>query len=263
MNLRLALAPLALLAQLAAGGCKESDPPASIDAPTAIDADVTVDAPVDASPADANPACVAAATDYTPREQMSATDPYPTCVSDADPATYVVINPSVSTIARVAAFEQIATLLFTGAPGNQAFIDARVAYSHASARTRAVVTAAPSSTVSARSAARVGFSNWKPGPAAWRPVRSSRLGARNDRSTTAVSASAGRGAQVALTKPASVHHRRSTALVADATSPGADAVASPRRPPARAVTARQVAVALANPPPVAYREPVRYWPRLS
>lgn len=131
MNLRHAIVPLALAAPLAAGACKESDPPASIDAPVAIDADVTVDAPIDASPADANPACMAAATDYTPRAQMSASDPYPACVSDADPSTYVVINASVSTIARVAAFEQIATLLFTGAPANQAFIDARVAYSQA------------------------------------------------------------------------------------------------------------------------------------
>ncbi len=131
MTPRLALVPLALLTPLAVAACKASDPPASIDAPIAVDADVTGDAPIDASPADADPACVAAATDYTPRDQRSATDPYPTCVSDADPATYVVINASVSTIARVAAFDQIASLLFTGAPSTQAFLDARVAYSQA------------------------------------------------------------------------------------------------------------------------------------
>ncbi|MBK9035484.1 MAG: hypothetical protein IPL61_30210 [Myxococcales bacterium] len=118
------------LAALASAACKEADPPASPDAPTTIDADVTIDAPADASPADADPACMPAATDYTPRVMMSATDPYPACVSDADPSMYVVTNASVSTIARIAAFEQIATLLFTpGAPDAQAFIDARIQYS--------------------------------------------------------------------------------------------------------------------------------------
>lgn len=112
---------------LAASACKEEDPPESVDAPRA-DADLT-DAPTDGPPADGNPACVAAADDYTPRYMMSQTDPFPACVSDADPDMYVVINASVSTIARIAAFEQIATALFIpGAPDQQAFVDARVVY---------------------------------------------------------------------------------------------------------------------------------------
>ncbi len=117
----------AAFAVVALAACKQDDPPGSPDAPGA-DADLT-DAPTDGPPADGDPACLAAADDYTPRDMMSATDPFPACVSDADPDSYVVINPSVSTIARVAAFEEIATILFTGgAPSMQAFIDARIQY---------------------------------------------------------------------------------------------------------------------------------------
>ena len=113
---------------LAFVGCKDDDPPASPDAPPGADADTT-DAPTDGPPADGDPACVAAADDYAPRVNMSADDAYPACVSDADPDAYVVIDPSVSTIARVAAFEEIATMLFTpSAPSPQAFVDARVLY---------------------------------------------------------------------------------------------------------------------------------------
>jgi hypothetical protein len=54
---------------------------------------------------------------------------FPACVSDADPTTYVLVGSSPSTIARIAAFETIASMLFiSGAPSQQAFIDARVAY---------------------------------------------------------------------------------------------------------------------------------------
>lgn len=122
--------PLVLVAALAcaAAACKEDDPPASPDATTDGDAP-GADAPTDGPPADGNPACTAAAADYTPRDQGSASDPFPACVSDADPDTYVVINASVSTIARIAAFEEIAAMLFTAAtPAEQAFIDARVLY---------------------------------------------------------------------------------------------------------------------------------------
>lgn len=110
-----------------ASACKGDDPTESVDAPRA-DADLT-DAPTDGPPADGDPACVAAADDYTPRTMSSATDPFPACVSDADPDMYVVINASVSTIARIAAFEQIAAALFiSGAPAQQAFVDERITY---------------------------------------------------------------------------------------------------------------------------------------
>lgn len=110
-----------------AGACKGDDPTESVDAANA-DADTT-DAPTDGPPADGDPACMAAAGDYTPRENMSADDQFPACVSDADPNMYVVINASVSTIARIAAFEQIAAALFiAGAPAQQAFVDERVTY---------------------------------------------------------------------------------------------------------------------------------------
>lgn len=120
---------LALLA-LAVAACKEDDPTGSVDAPNA-DAEVIVDAPiVDAPTTDANPACSPLQSDYEPRENNSAGDEWPVCVSDQD--EYVNVDPNVSTIARIAAFEQMAALLFTGAaPSNQAFLDARVAYSQA------------------------------------------------------------------------------------------------------------------------------------
>ncbi len=121
------VALVALVLSLGTTSCKEDDPAGTPDAPSA-DADLT-DAPTDGPPADGDPACVAGENDYTPRVNNSADDPFPACVSDADPGTYVTINASVSTIARIAAFEDIATMLFiAGAPSQQAFVDARVTY---------------------------------------------------------------------------------------------------------------------------------------
>lgn len=86
-------------------------------------------------PADANitvsdgDACVANADDYQPRDNASADDTWAACISDDN--TYHAFEASISTNARVAAFEQIATLLGFGtgsAPDPQAFVDARVAY---------------------------------------------------------------------------------------------------------------------------------------
>jgi hypothetical protein len=73
-------------------------------------------------------ACVGTPDDYRPRDQGSATDAWPACVSDAN--VYTPINPSVSSVARVAAFEQMADLLWRGdrVPSAQDFIDARVLY---------------------------------------------------------------------------------------------------------------------------------------
>ena len=70
-------------------------------------------------------ACLRPSTDF---QQNSSADGWPACVADAEP--YTPINPNISTIARVAAFEDIADLLWrsTAPPSPQAFVDARVAY---------------------------------------------------------------------------------------------------------------------------------------
>jgi hypothetical protein len=74
-----------------------------------------------------NASCTALATDYTPREQGSASDSWSACISDD--GQYHPFETSISSIGRVDAFERIAALLFTGgAPGAQAFLDARVIY---------------------------------------------------------------------------------------------------------------------------------------
>lgn len=114
-----------LLALVALVACKTSDPPESPDAPPRPDAAI-VDAP-DAPDVDADPGCVALATDYTPRVDGSATDEWPACISDDN--AYHPLDPSISTIARVAAFEEIATLLFKdAAPTVDEFTAAREQY---------------------------------------------------------------------------------------------------------------------------------------
>lgn len=77
-----------------------------------------------------SPGCTALAGDYEPRENNSANDSWAACISDDN--TYHPFDVNISSIARVAAFEQIRTLLSFGsmtAPGAQAFTDARIAYS--------------------------------------------------------------------------------------------------------------------------------------
>lgn len=72
--------------------------------------------------------CDGQATDYRPRDNGSASDSWPACISDDN--VYHPIQGTVSSIARVEAFEQIvAKLLEPGrAPGAQDFLDARVLY---------------------------------------------------------------------------------------------------------------------------------------
>ncbi len=72
--------------------------------------------------------CQPLATDYLPRVANSSTDSWPACVSDSN--VFTPINPNISSIARVTAFEDIATLLWRDGvlPTPQAFLDARVAY---------------------------------------------------------------------------------------------------------------------------------------
>lgn len=71
--------------------------------------------------------CAAQPGDYVPNTE----DGYAKCVSDDDPGSYSPIDVNISTLARVAAFEKIATLLGFGtarAPTPQDFLDARVEY---------------------------------------------------------------------------------------------------------------------------------------
>jgi hypothetical protein len=76
------------------------------------------------------PSCAPLSDDYTPRESGSANDTWPACISDGN--TYVKFDENISSLARVAAFEQIGVLLGFGgkkAPSPQDFLDARVLYS--------------------------------------------------------------------------------------------------------------------------------------
>lgn len=76
-------------------------------------------------------ACVPLASDYRPREPTvngSSLDSWPACISDDN--TYHRIQESISTIARVAAFEDIAAWLWKPGrvPSAQDFVEARVLY---------------------------------------------------------------------------------------------------------------------------------------
>ncbi len=72
--------------------------------------------------------CSAAATDYMPRENASADDDWDACISDD--GVYHQIEASVSSIARVEAYDAIGDLLWgAGAePTHDAFLEARVKF---------------------------------------------------------------------------------------------------------------------------------------
>lgn len=74
--------------------------------------------------------CKPLADDYTPRDNASANDTWPACISDGN--KYVPFDLNNSAVARVAAFEKISELLEFGGlevPSSQDFLDARVQYS--------------------------------------------------------------------------------------------------------------------------------------
>ena len=76
-----------------------------------------------------SPSCAPLGTDYEPRDNGSASDSWAACISDDN--QYHPFDPNISSAARTAAFEQIATLLAFGgdrAPTPQDFLEARVAY---------------------------------------------------------------------------------------------------------------------------------------
>ena len=75
------------------------------------------------------PSCKPLADDYTPRDNASANDTWPACISDGN--EYVKFDQNISSIARAVAFQQIGELLGFGglkAPTPQDFLDARVIY---------------------------------------------------------------------------------------------------------------------------------------
>jgi hypothetical protein len=75
------------------------------------------------------PMCKSLADDYTPRDNASANDTWPACISDGN--EYIKFDPNISSIARVLAFSQIGDILGFGglkAPTPQDFLDARVIY---------------------------------------------------------------------------------------------------------------------------------------
>lgn len=114
-------------------GCEADDPKPSVDASRFPDAGPK-DAAEDAScmdrgtfPASDESGCQALATDYAPRSGERDTGTWPSCVSDEN--AYVPFGQSISTVARVAAFESIAEALFGDQdPSAQAFLDARLIY---------------------------------------------------------------------------------------------------------------------------------------
>lgn len=73
--------------------------------------------------------CAPMPDDYQPRDNGSANDTWPACISDA--GEYVKFDMNISSLARVAAFEEIAALLGFGGtkvPSPDDFLAARVVY---------------------------------------------------------------------------------------------------------------------------------------
>ena len=122
--------------------------------------------------------CTPAADDYEPRDQASANDSWPACVSDQ--GTYQPLEASISTIARIGAFEEISTLLaFDGSrvPSAKDFLDARVVYTQAEGLESRVVRredehypAAPSSCRDLSDAEQMQYADRCVGPAKIRPI---------------------------------------------------------------------------------------------
>lgn len=127
---RSARALLALALAAAGAACEAGDPVVTNPAGTGGHGGSA--APCDADEGIASrddPACMALPDDYLPRENNSADDTWPACISDAN--AYVPFDMNISSLGRVAAFEEIGELLGFGgmkAPSSQDFLDARVIY---------------------------------------------------------------------------------------------------------------------------------------
>lgn len=117
--------PLKLLAVVCvlATACGDDDSPA-MDGGIGSDGGPEMCSPRDPDTRPDPGACVPAADDYAPCED----DAWPSCVSDQ--GAYVRIQSSISTIARVRAFEEIAAAIFdpTRDPSPDDFLEARAAY---------------------------------------------------------------------------------------------------------------------------------------
>lgn len=115
----------------ASTGC-ESDPPNASGLPTTVSPDggtTSSCAPDETVVREAPTSCGSLPGDYTPRVASSSTDQWPACVSDGN--EYVPFSPNISSVARVAAFEEIARLLGFGTaklPTPDDFLAARVVY---------------------------------------------------------------------------------------------------------------------------------------
>jgi hypothetical protein len=119
-----------LFMSLSMAGCPEDTPAEDTGVATGDTGDVMgVFACGEAQiPAADESACMPAATDYQPRDAMSANDTWAACVSDD--GTYTLVESTPSSIARVEAYEQIADLLWrAGTPDTAAFTAARDVYS--------------------------------------------------------------------------------------------------------------------------------------
>lgn len=131
MNLRSIARVLPLVAAAALAACESSDPAESgLDAGGAGggSSSAACDAEKGRTVMDA-PSCKALATDYSPANG-SKDDSWAACVSDD--GVYHPFNASVGSNARMAAFDEMATLLGFGgkkSPTPQEFLDAKVAYS--------------------------------------------------------------------------------------------------------------------------------------
>lgn len=117
------LLPLAVVALLCTA-CDKDDPKPT-DTPDAGTTDVDCENPPVYT--ENVSACQPAATDYRPRDAAannSATDAWPACITDEN--VYTPIDPNISTVARVAAFDEIAVKLWKGGkvPTSQEFVEA-------------------------------------------------------------------------------------------------------------------------------------------
>lgn len=125
------LAPMVacLFLSLGVAGCGEDDPEATSPPGGGDAGDVEACDPNETLTVQDDASCEPGADDYTPRDEGSANDTWPACISDDD--TYHQFQPNISSIARIGGFEEIAELLaFDGsrAPTAQDFLDARVVY---------------------------------------------------------------------------------------------------------------------------------------
>jgi hypothetical protein len=121
---------LAFASLIAAGGCESSDPTPTSTLGAAGNSPGVKCSPDEGVAPMEGASCAASPDDYTPRESGSSTDTWPACISDKN--EYVPFSMNISSLARVAAFEQIRELLDiggTGIPTPQDFLDARVIYS--------------------------------------------------------------------------------------------------------------------------------------